>query len=218
MSGQSDAQLFSALAREGNQRIDDFNVQNLANTAWAFATAGKPAPALLDPILVLDTMVLHGVNSQVTCYQTLMHSLAATGQIEAGFVLLSRVEASALLSHSDNDCYPMCQILLQACRLTCESSIASHAQAAVKRLGLVSLAPTATAFMQGSMPSCEKQVGIESMANAQQQWLSCGPWCWQGRPNSSPAISEHKGPPRQHGRLQREVSRTFSCSRHRQQQ
>ena len=37
---QSDAQLFKALAREVEQRVGDFNQQNLANTAWAFATLG----------------------------------------------------------------------------------------------------------------------------------------------------------------------------------
>ena len=33
-------QLFTALARTAEQRMGEFNVQNLANTAWAFATVG----------------------------------------------------------------------------------------------------------------------------------------------------------------------------------
>ena len=33
--GQSDAQLFA------EQRVQDFNVQGVANTAWAFATVGR---------------------------------------------------------------------------------------------------------------------------------------------------------------------------------
>ena len=41
MVGQSDAQLFAALARAVEQRVSDFNMQDLANTAWAFATAGQ---------------------------------------------------------------------------------------------------------------------------------------------------------------------------------
>ena len=35
-----DAQLFIALAREAEHRVHDFKLQSLANTAWAFATAG----------------------------------------------------------------------------------------------------------------------------------------------------------------------------------
>ena len=33
--------LFAALATVAEQHMDDFNVQALANTAWAFATAGQ---------------------------------------------------------------------------------------------------------------------------------------------------------------------------------
>ena len=40
--GQADAQLFSALAREAERRMGNFNPQDLANTAWAFATLGQP--------------------------------------------------------------------------------------------------------------------------------------------------------------------------------
>ena len=39
--GQADAQLFTALAKEAEQRLGDFNPQVLANTAWAFATLGQ---------------------------------------------------------------------------------------------------------------------------------------------------------------------------------
>ena len=39
--GQSDAQVFKALASEAEQRMGDFNPQNLANTAWAFAKVGQ---------------------------------------------------------------------------------------------------------------------------------------------------------------------------------
>ena len=44
--GQSDAQLFKALAREAERRVGDFNLQNLANTAWAFATVGHKDESL----------------------------------------------------------------------------------------------------------------------------------------------------------------------------
>ena len=35
----SNAQVFEALARAAELRLSDFNVQALANTAWAFAIA-----------------------------------------------------------------------------------------------------------------------------------------------------------------------------------
>ena len=38
---QQDAQLFKALAKMAERRLDQFNAQELANTAWAFATAGQ---------------------------------------------------------------------------------------------------------------------------------------------------------------------------------
>ena len=44
--GQSDPLLFIALAGMAERRLADFESQNLANTAWAFATAGQ-AHALL---------------------------------------------------------------------------------------------------------------------------------------------------------------------------
>ena len=34
--------LFAALAGAAEQHVGDFNPQDLANTAWAFATAGQP--------------------------------------------------------------------------------------------------------------------------------------------------------------------------------
>ena len=55
-----DERLFTALAAAAERCMRDFNPQELVNTAWAFATAGKPPPALLHPILVLDTMDTQG--------------------------------------------------------------------------------------------------------------------------------------------------------------
>ena len=39
--GQQDGQLFKALARIAEHRLDKFKAQELANTAWAFATVGQ---------------------------------------------------------------------------------------------------------------------------------------------------------------------------------
>ena len=38
--------LFAALARVAEPRLGEFNAQELANTAWAFATAGQLDEAL----------------------------------------------------------------------------------------------------------------------------------------------------------------------------
>ena len=54
-----------------------FFAQDLANTAWAFATAGEPTPALFDPILVLDNMEVKDAKPSVTCYQMLLAKAAA---------------------------------------------------------------------------------------------------------------------------------------------
>ena len=39
--GQQDEQLFKALARIAQRRLDEFSAHGLANTAWAFATVGQ---------------------------------------------------------------------------------------------------------------------------------------------------------------------------------
>ena len=38
----------------------DFNAQDLANTAWAFATASQAAPPLLNPVSVLELIEVQG--------------------------------------------------------------------------------------------------------------------------------------------------------------
>ena len=47
---QSYEQLFAVLARTAELRLLDFNVQEIANTAWAFATASQ-SDALLFAVL-----------------------------------------------------------------------------------------------------------------------------------------------------------------------
>ena len=74
---QVDSQLFAALARVVERRVGHFNAQDLANTAWAFATVGEPTPALFAPILMLDTMEMKDAKPHVTCYQMLLAKAAA---------------------------------------------------------------------------------------------------------------------------------------------
>ena len=46
MADQKDASLYTALAVAAERRMDGFNPQELANTAWAFATAGQKDASL----------------------------------------------------------------------------------------------------------------------------------------------------------------------------
>ena len=41
MAAQPDAELFRASARAAGWYVDEFHAQDLANTAWAFATLGQ---------------------------------------------------------------------------------------------------------------------------------------------------------------------------------
>ena len=108
-------------------------------------------PALLHPILVLDAIQTQGAKPWVMHYQMAMQSLAASGQVEAGFVLLQQVGNSGLLSHSNDSCYPVFRTLLQACRLVGDFECASQLQTAVDGLGLTACACIATALLRGSM-------------------------------------------------------------------
>ena len=98
-----------------------------------------------------------------------MQGLAATAQIESGFILLTRAAASGFLSHFDINCYPMMRTLLEACRAEGNSDGASRLQTAVERLGLIALAPMAT--MQGAVRPYENGVSGEGVTDVQQLWL-----------------------------------------------
>ena len=132
---------------------------------------GETAPAQFDPFFVLDTLQAQGTKLQVMHYGVLMQSLAATGQIATGLGLLARMEASGLVFHFDNSCYPMLQTLLEACHLVSETNGASQVQAAAERLSLISLAPMATALAQGLFAQYQYGVDGEFVADTQQLWL-----------------------------------------------
>ena len=157
-AGHSAVVLFRALATAVEWLIREFNLQDLANTAWAFAMAGDFALVLLNPISMLSTMEGEDAKPQLLDYQMLMESLAATGQIQAGIALLHRVEASGMLSHLDENCDAIVYTLLETCRAVGTFDSASQIQAAVEWLGMIALAPAATALAQGTERQCEKQV------------------------------------------------------------
>ena len=98
-------------------------------------------------------------------YQMLMQSLAASGQVEAGFVLLREVGNSGLLSQSNNSCYPVFRTLLQACRLVGDFECASQLQTAVDGLGLKACACIATALLRGSM-QCQENASSDDAWDA----------------------------------------------------
>ena len=112
---------------------------------------GKPVPTSLDPILMMNTMLPmqgQGAQPQLMDYQMSMHSLAASGQMEVGFKLLTQLEASGLLSHSGTDCYSMFRKLIKACRSGGDSDSVSCVQAAMERLCLIALPPVGSALKQ----------------------------------------------------------------------
>ena len=75
-----------------------------------------------------------------------MQSIAASGQVEAGFMLLQQMH-TGWQSHSDKDCYPVFRILLYACRWVEDFDGASRLQAAVDQLGLKACLCIATALV-----------------------------------------------------------------------
>ena len=77
--------MYGTFLGKKNNQADNFNDQELTNTAWAFATVGQPSPAALDPISVLDVLEAQGSKPKALQYQMLMQCIAMTGQIEAGF-------------------------------------------------------------------------------------------------------------------------------------
>ncbi len=57
---------FAILAKVVTLHIGEFGTQELSNTAWAFATAGRPAPAMLDRVIVL-TIAMQETKHEVAC-------------------------------------------------------------------------------------------------------------------------------------------------------
>merc|ERR1712232_573069 len=82
-AGRSFAPLFVPLEEALQLRMDRFITSSLVKMAWAFATADGPAPALLDPVAVLDAVEALGATPWENNYQMSVQSLTAACQIEA---------------------------------------------------------------------------------------------------------------------------------------
>ena len=58
------SELFAAMAKEAEQRLDQFSAQELANTAWAFATEGQQDGQLLKALARMAERRLDQFNGQ----------------------------------------------------------------------------------------------------------------------------------------------------------
>ena len=83
-------ELFAAIAKEAKQRLDQFNVQGLANTAWAFATVGQKDDQLFKALARMAERRLDQFNGQN--FANTAWALATVGQQDDQlFKVLARV-------------------------------------------------------------------------------------------------------------------------------
>ena len=127
-------------------------------------------PALLHPIMVLDSMEMQDAKPWVMPYQMWIQSLVASSQIEAGSALLQQVD-TRLLSQSVEDCYPLFRMIRQACALVGDFDGASWFQAAVDQMGSKACLCIETALVQGSMQCWESATNIDGTWDAWQPWF-----------------------------------------------
>ena len=57
-------ELFAAISKEGEWRLDEFNAQDLANTGWAFATVGQQDEQLFKALAKMAERRLDQFNAQ----------------------------------------------------------------------------------------------------------------------------------------------------------
>ena len=62
--GQQDEQLFKAVAEMAERHLDQFNAQDLANTAWAFATVGQRDEQLFKSLAKMEERRLDQFNAR----------------------------------------------------------------------------------------------------------------------------------------------------------
>eukprot|EP00747_Dinoflagellata_sp_TGD_P136997 gnl/TRDRNA2_/TRDRNA2_175618_c8_seq1.p2 gnl/TRDRNA2_/TRDRNA2_175618_c8~~gnl/TRDRNA2_/TRDRNA2_175618_c8_seq1.p2 ORF type:complete len:148 (-),score=18.44 gnl/TRDRNA2_/TRDRNA2_175618_c8_seq1:35-478(-) len=130
---------------------DECNAKDLAGILWGVAMA-RGGHRFSELAFLEPSSVLAAISSQSQLlrmhYQVAMQSLALSGQIVAGFVLLARAESSGLISQWDESCYQVFNTLIEACRLHGDPVVASHVQASLHRLSLIALAPVARSLVQ----------------------------------------------------------------------
>jgi len=112
-----------------------------------------------------------------------IQGLVVTNQIVAALALLARSEANAVLAHSDVESYIMFRTLLEACRQVFGAEIAPRVHAAVDRLSLIALAPTATIWLLGLEHSYENGLGGNGIPDIKVLWLEL-----QGRTAYTPQL------------------------------
>eukprot|EP00747_Dinoflagellata_sp_TGD_P128229 gnl/TRDRNA2_/TRDRNA2_174497_c2_seq5.p1 gnl/TRDRNA2_/TRDRNA2_174497_c2~~gnl/TRDRNA2_/TRDRNA2_174497_c2_seq5.p1 ORF type:complete len:138 (-),score=27.83 gnl/TRDRNA2_/TRDRNA2_174497_c2_seq5:33-446(-) len=127
-----DEKLFRALALAAVQSVNKFNAQELATTAWAFATVGERNEAALAMFVKAPE-------------RGKVERPGAPGSFMSGFALLARAEQSGLLSFADNSCYPLLRMLFESCRAIDNPDAASWVRAVMERLCLIARPPAATA-------------------------------------------------------------------------
>eukprot|EP00747_Dinoflagellata_sp_TGD_P108868 gnl/TRDRNA2_/TRDRNA2_170548_c2_seq1.p1 gnl/TRDRNA2_/TRDRNA2_170548_c2~~gnl/TRDRNA2_/TRDRNA2_170548_c2_seq1.p1 ORF type:complete len:105 (+),score=13.33 gnl/TRDRNA2_/TRDRNA2_170548_c2_seq1:108-422(+) len=101
-------------------------------------------PTALDPASVLDDIETRGMKASILDYNMLMQCLGATGNIVAGFVLISRGEASGVLSQIGTDSYRFYRMLLEACRVGSDSEGASRVQVMLRCFSSIEFHPAAS--------------------------------------------------------------------------
>ena len=111
--GQSDAQLFPTLARAAERRVGDFNAQELANTAWAFAKVDRTDVVLIGILAGMANQNIGDIMGDFRAQELdILWALASVGQFdEQLFAALARLcsrkshrRRSAALANAVNSC------------------------------------------------------------------------------------------------------------------
>eukprot|EP00665_Eupelagonemidae_sp_cell47_P001606 gene1605-160_t len=92
-------ELFAAVAEAAVPRLREFEPQNLANTAWAYAKAGHAAPALLEAIAAAAVPRLHDFTTQALANTVWAYAKAG----HAAPALLEAIAAAAVPRLRDFD-------------------------------------------------------------------------------------------------------------------
>ena len=106
--GQKDDQLFKALARMAERRLDQFNGQNFANTAWAFAVVNFYSDVLFGP---------EGgtaVEGAATCRRVVHKGFQVAGSCEHSVGVCHGVLRGGTAFHGIGSCHKMAREKFQS--------------------------------------------------------------------------------------------------------